>query len=279
MKWNIVCDSSCDIVKLKDLAPDTAFSLAPLKIIVGDKEFTDNENIDIEAMLDAMANYKGASSSACPAPFEWAKQFEIADYSIAICMTGRLSGTYNSAVVARDMILEKYPEKKIYVVNSRSTSGSMILLAEKVNELIKAGKSFEEVINETERYNNTLQLTFCLVNYDNLIKTGRMSAFTGAVATALGIRAVAMKTPQGEISVLSKQRGDNNTYKYIVNHMAGLKELKNAKIIISHCKNAEGAYKIKNLLKEMYDAVNVTVIETRGLCSYYANVGGIIISY
>ena len=279
MKWNITCDSSCDILTLPDLARDTVFSIAPLKIIVGDREFVDDETLDRQRMLDAMSSFKGASSSACPAPFEWARQFEKADLSIAVCISSQLSGSYNSAMVAKDMVLEKFPSKKIHVVNSRSTSGSMILLAEKINSLIKAGKDFEQVVNEIEQYNNTMQLTFCLTNYDNLIKTGRMSAFTGAVASVLGIRAIAMKSPLGEINVLSKQRGDANTYKYIVNQMSGLKELKNLHIIITHCQNADGAHKIKNLLKDMYGAANVSILETRGLCSFYANTGGIIVSY
>lgn len=279
MKWNIICDSSCDTLTLQNLAADTQFSVAPLKIIVGEQEFIDDETLDRPAMLKAMASFKGASSTACPAPFEWTQNFEKADYSIAITISSELSGTYNSALVAKDMVLERCPEKRIHVVNSRATSGTMILLAYKVNQLIALGKSFDEVVNDIEQYNNTMQLTFCLSNYNNLIKTGRMSAFTGAVASVLGIRAIAKKSPMGEIQIISKQRGDNATYKYIANQMAQLKDLKNCQIVISHCKNADGAHKLKNLLNELHGCVNVHVIETRGLCSFYADVGGIIVSY
>ena len=279
MKWNIICDSSCDLYHLENLSRDTRFSIAPLKIIVGEKEFTDDETLDVKALINAMSTHKGTISTACPSTFDWATEFEKADYSIAICISSHLSGTYNSALVAKDMILERYPEKKIHVIDSRSTSGTMVLLARKLNELIGQGKVFEEVVNEIEQYNHTMQLTFCLSNYSNLVKTGRMSAFKGAVASALGIRAVSMKSPKGEIQVLSKQRGDNNTYKYMVNQMASLKDLKKCHIVISHCMNADGAYKVKNLLKELYDAVDVEVIETKGLCSFYANVGGILVSY
>ena len=279
MKWNIICDSSCDALTLDHLAPDTQFSVAPLKIIVGDKEFIDDESLILPEMLKAMAGFKGASSTACPSPFDWTSQFDKADYSIAICISAQLSGTYNSALTARDLALEKDSGKRIYILNSKATSGTMILLAKKANSLIASGKTFDEVINELEQYNNTMQLTFCLVNYNNLIKTGRMSAFAGAVASILGIRAVAKKSPLGEIQVISKQRGDSATYKFIVNQMGELKDLKNCSVIISHCQNAQGAHKIKNLLKELKGCVDVQIIETRGLCSYYADVGGIIVSY
>lgn len=279
MKWNIVCDSSCDTLEIKHLAEDTKFSVAPMKIIFGNKEFVDDESWDREEMLATMASYKGASSTACPAPFDWTKEFEKRDCSIAITISSNLSGSYNSAVTAKDMVLEKYPEKKIHVVDSRATSGAMILLAIRANTLIKQGASFEEVVNEVERYNNSMQLTFCLKNYDNLVRTGRMNKIVGLAATALGLRAVAMKTSEGKISVMSKQRGDLNAYKYMVNQMASLKDLKDRFIIISHVDNEDGAKKIKSLLMENYGATKVAIIPSRGLCSYYADNGGIIVSY
>lgn len=279
MKWNIICDSSCDTLEIKHLAEDTNFSIAPMKIIFGSKEFIDDENWNREEMLNTMTTYTGASSTACPAPFDWAKEFEKRDYSIAITISGSLSGSYNSAVTAKDMVLEQYPEKKIHIVDSRSTSGTLILLAICANTLIKQGASFEQVVNELERYNNSLQLTFCLKSYDNLVRTGRMNKIVGLAATALGLRAVAMKTSEGKISVMSKQRGDLNAYKYMVNQMASLKDLKDRFIIISHVNNEEGAKKIKALLVENYGATRVAIIPTRGLCSYYADNGGILVAY
>ena len=279
MKWNIICDSSCDVTSLKHLAEDTQFSVSPLKILVDGREYVDDEGINCEEMLDNMAKSKKASSSSCPSPADWAEKFSEADYSIAICISQNLSGAYNSALVAKDMVLARNPDKKIHVVNSCATSGVMILLAIKVNTLIKEGKTFEEIVRETERYRDTLQLTFCLKNFDNLIKNGRMSPFLGAVAGVLGIRAVARKTDEGTIEVLSKPRGDMAAYRYIVNQMATLKDLKECRIIISHCKNFEGAARIKALLTDLHGATNVQIIPTRGLCSYYANEGGLIISY
>ena len=106
-----------------------------------------------------------------------------------------------------------------------------------------------------------------------------MNKIVGLAAAALGLRAVAMKTSEGKISVMSKQRGDLNAYKYMVNQMASLKDLKDRFIIISHVKNEEGAKKIKSLLVENYGATRVAIIPTRGLCSYYADNGGILVAY
>ena len=278
-KWGIVCDSSCDILNIDNLADDTFFAVAPLKITFGDTTFVDDESLDREKLLDYIAHSKEVSASACPAPFDWLCHFENAENVIAITISSNLSGAYNSAMVAKEMFLEKYPDRKIHVVNSLSTSGSMILLANKVNSLIAQGLPFDRVVNEIEEYNNTMQLVFCLQNYNTLIKNGRMNPFVGAVAAALGIRAIAVKSPLGEIQVVSKQRGDNNTYKYMVNLMGERKHLANTPIYINHCNNSAGAQSIKKLLEEMYGCTNIHIKDTRGLCSYYANLGGIIVSY
>ena len=111
--------------------------------------------LDTEAMLEAMANYNGPSSTACPAPEEWAEKFLLADQVFAITITSGLSGSYNSAMVARDMVLESHPEKKIYVMDSLSCGGELALILWHVNELIAEGTPFEEVCAEAERYCRT----------------------------------------------------------------------------------------------------------------------------
>lgn len=279
MKWNIVCDSSCDILSLDNISSDTAFCIAPLKITIGDESFIDDATLDREKLITAITKNKGASASSCPAPFDWLDQFEKADNIIAITISSELSGSYNSAIVAKDMLLEKYPDRKIHVINSRSVAGTMVLIAKKTNELIAQGLGFEEIVNELDQYSHTMQLIFCLENYGTLIKNGRMHPLVGAVATALKIKAIAIKSPKGDIQVVSKQRGEQNTYRYMVNYIKEKKSLKNQSVYINHCNNPEGAHIIKNFLNEMCDCIDVTVIETRALCSYYASVGGIIVSY
>jgi DegV family protein with EDD domain len=279
MKWNIVCDSSCDITSLPTLANDTEFSLVPLKIYADNKEFVDNVRLDPLLLLEVMKSSKVPSLTTCPAPLDWVHEFEKSDYSFAITVSSKLSGSHNSALVAKDMVLEEFPNKKIHVFDSLSTSGGIIMLAIKINSLIKVGKTFEEIVNEIERYKHTLQLTFCLNSFENLVKSGRVGHFTGFIASRLGIKAIAKKTEEGKIAILSKQRGEHRTYKYIVEQMAETKNLKDSFIIISHVRNESGANKIKELLKETYNATNVVIIPCRGLCTYYADDGGLIVSY
>ena len=90
-------------------------------------------------------------------------------------MTSCLSGTFNSAVVARRMVLEQHPEKKILVIDTRSTGGHMALLIWRLRDLIAQGLPFREVAREAVAYNRSLRLLFTLSSFDNLVKNGRMN--------------------------------------------------------------------------------------------------------
>ncbi len=190
MTWKIVADSSCDLQGGLLCDPEVEFAIVPLKIRVGEQEFVDDAKLNGAEMLRALDEYQGPSSSACPSPEEWAAEFETADNIIAIAMTSALSGTYNSALVARDMMLEEHPEKKIHIIDTRSTGGHMVLLARKVNQLIGMGLSFEEVCAEADAYNQQVHLLFALASFDNLVKNGRMNKVVGLLASKLNMLAV-----------------------------------------------------------------------------------------
>ena len=124
----IVTDSACDLQSISQFAPGIAFSRVPLKILVGEKEFVDEPQLDVEQMMAEMYAFHGPSSSACPSPEDWARAFRDADEVYAITISGNISGSYSSAVAARQMVLEENPEKKIFLLNSFSAGAEMTLL-------------------------------------------------------------------------------------------------------------------------------------------------------
>ena len=146
MTWKIAADSSCDIRDGIEPFPGLSFDIVPLKIRVGTVEFTDDSSLNLADMKKALASFDGPTSSACPSPDEWAKSFEEADCSVAVTMTSALSGTFNSAVVGRRMALEKDPEKKILVLDTKSTGGHMVLVVKKLRELIAQGLDRKSVV-------------------------------------------------------------------------------------------------------------------------------------
>lgn len=277
--WKIAADSSCDIRgEFPDL-PGLSFAIVPLKIRVGVEEFVDDAGLDMEDFRHALACYDGPTSSACPSPEEWAAEFLEADCSVAVTMTSALSGTFNSAVVGRRMALEQDPGKKILVLDTKSTGGQMVLLIRRLRELIGEGLPFEEVAREAVAYNRTLRLMFTLSSFDNLVRNGRMNKLVGVVASKLGIRIVAKASPEGKIEVLYKIRGQSRALEALAAEMKKKPVLNGKEIVISHCGNPLGVRYLRELLAKEFPDSPVTVMETRGLTSYYAEDTGILVAY
>ncbi len=283
MKYQIVADSSSDLTKDNYQNSDIGFSVVPLTLRIGDNEYIDNEEIDNNKMLADLATTKGKASSACPSPQDWADKFKKAHNSFAVCISSKLSGTYNSALQARDMILESFPDKKIHVIDTKATAGTMIMVTEQLMKLMDKGLDFDEIKIAIDEFVKKRTLIFSLENFNMLIKTGRMNKLVGITASTLGIRAIA-RAEDGSIKVLEKARGRDKALARIVEIMAELcpdfSMDKEREVIINHCNNLEGAEKLRDMIGEKYkNVVNIRLFDTRGLCSFYASNGGLILSY
>ena len=281
MIWNIVTDSSCDL-RTSDFSSDKVlFEIVPLRIQVGSQEFVDNDLLEVPVMLAAMADEKTASSTACPSPAAFARAFEKGDKTICFTISANLSGTYNAAVLGREMVLEEHPEKEICIIDSKATAGAMVLLIRKAKELMEAGEAgdFEGICDQLRLYQAALRTCFTLENFDNLIKNGRMRPLVGTLLHSLGIHVIADATPQGTIHVADKARGEAKTHQAITALMKGSKDCTGAEVVISHCENMAGALKLKQQILEDLPVKSVDVIPCRGLTSFYAMEKGLIVGY
>lgn len=278
MKHIIVSDSSCNIHTLTNTAEDSAFACVPLTIRIGEKEFIDNEFLNTSEMIREMYTYKGKSSSSCPAPEEWAEQFRRADEVFALTITSSLSGSYNSAVTARTMVQEEYPDKKICIIDTLSTGPEMILLIEKLNEYFKEGFDFDTICDKIRIYQQHTHLLFHLESLDNLVKNGRTSKLIAKMADVLNIHIVGCASREGTLEVLHKCRGANRSYSSMLKEMIQ-NGYSNGKVVISHCENEEGAKLLKSKIETAYETPDIRILPTGGLCSFYAERKGILLGY
>lgn len=281
MTWNIICDSSSDLTHADWAGERIRFTSVPLHILVGHQEFVDNAELSVPAMLSAMESEKAASSTACPSPGAFAQAFTEADCSICFTISSNLSGTYSAAMMGRDMVLEEHPEKRICVIDSKSTAGAMVLLARRARDLIEAAETpdFEDICQQLRIYQASLRTTFTLENFDNLIKNGRMRPLVGSLLHTLGIHVIAEATAQGTIRVADKARGEHKTYRAITALMAANKDCTGIHVMISHCENLAGALNLKEIILKALPVKEVEILACRGLTSFYAMEKGLIVSY
>ena len=250
----------------------------PLKLRVGDVEYVDDTDLDVASFMKEMKEFQGATGSAAPSPQEWYNEFEKADMTFAVTITSRLSGSYSSAVAAKDMILEKYPEKKIHIVDSKAAGPGLALIVKKLQQLIQEDKSFEEIVNEITEYTKKVKVFFILESMDNLIKNGRVNALAGKLAGILGIKIMGKASDAGTIELVRKARGKDTIYKKTVEDILNNK-YKGGKIMVSHCFNKEKANMIIDMIKEKFSDIESEIVTTGGLCSYYAEEKGLIIAF
>ena len=280
MIWNIVSDSSCDL-RTSDFHSDRVlFHSVPLRIQVGNQEFVDNDDLVVPEMLRAMAAEKAASSSACPSPADFARAFEAGDCTVCFTISSNLSGTYNSAIMARDMVLEEHPEKRVCVIDSRATAGAMVLLIRRARELMEADETgdFDGICAQLRLYQAALRTCFTLENFDNLIKNGRMNKYAGLLAGKLGFWGIGIGTEEGTIQIKGKARGKKKAIAAIVDDIkerAGVAKT----VLISHCHNRECAEMLAAAVRVKWANAEVRIMPTRGLCSYYAELGGLIVGF
>ncbi len=278
MTYRIVADSGCDLRAYTSPLPTLTYTTVPLKIRVGQREFTDNAALDTRQMMDAMHNYNGPTSSACPSPEEWAVEFLKADCVLAITITSALSGSYNSALAARDMVLEEHPEKKIHVLDSLSAGGELVLIARRAARLLEEGVDFEEACRQAELYAQKYQLLFVLANFDNLVKNGRMNRLVGFMAGAMNMRAVGVASRKGTLEVLHKTRGQTRSLAFMLEEM-DRRGFEGGEVVISHCFNEAGAQMLARGIQAKWPDSQVSILPTSGLCSYYAEEEGILLAF
>ena len=282
MVWNIVADSSGDMLMSSWEKESIRFESVPLRIQVGETEYVDNDALVIPELLNAMAAEKSASSTACPSPEAFAQAFAAGDYTVCFTISANLSGTYNSAVLAREMVLEDYPHKKICIIDSKSTAGAIALLVNKAAELMEAdsqGENFDGICDQLRMYQASLRTVFTLEAYDNLIKNGRMRPLVGNLLHSLGIHVIADATPQGTIHVCGKAKGELRTFKALVQHMGESKDCTGMDVMIHHCENLTGAMRLRDVIVKELPVKSVSFRSCRGLTSYYAMQNGLIVSF
>ncbi len=273
-KFKIIADSSANIFSLGGIP----FDVAPLKIITSEKEFTDNKNLNLKEMVDFLANYKGKSSSSCPNPEDWLKTFGDAENIFCVTITGTLSGSYNAANIAKEIYVAEHPERKVFVINSLSAGPELQLIIEKLKELITNENSFDEICQKITEYMNSTALLFMLESMKNLANNGRVSPLVAKAAGLLGIRVVGKASDRGDLQPLNKCKGQEKALNCIVDKIkeAGCKT---GKIHITHCFNPTAAQKLKKKLYIELPRAKVEIYNCAGLCSFYAEKGGLLIGF
>lgn len=278
MKYKIVIDSCGEL--LDKWKTDEKFESVPLTLTVGNEDIVDDESFNQAEFLEKVAKCPECPKSSCPSPEKYRQAFDCdAEHVYAVTLSANLSGSYNSAILGRNLLLEDNPEKKVHVFNSCSASAGETLIAMKIEECEEAGMDFEQTVKTVEEYIQSQNIYFVLENLETLRKNGRLSNIKAFVASALKIKPVMNGTSEGTIAQLDQARGINKALIKMVDYVVeNAKDSENKVLAITHCNCASRAEIVKEEILKRIEVKDVVVLDTVGVSSMYANDGGIIVS-
>ena len=279
MSWAILADSSCNLREYRPKAVDAVYRVAPLKINIAGREYVDDASLDVAELNRLILEEDILSSSSCPSVGEWAELFRSADNIIAITISARLSGSYEAACMARDMVLEE-GARKIHIVNSRAAGGKLELLVAQLDGFLAEhpSASFDEAVAFVDRLESASTVLFSLSSYDNLTKSGRMPKLAGHLASKLNIRILGIASDEGTIKIVGPTRGSRKTLDKIVHTMRD-QGFDGGMVYLDHVENEPGAQALADRIRQEWPDAEVRILPCGGLCSYYAENKGLIIGF
>lgn len=269
----LVCDSSGDTYTREDID----YRYVPLSIICGNKVYEDRPELDpVQLMKDLKAS-KEKTSSSCPNVSHWLESFEGADEIFCVTITGGMSGSYSTALQAKDIYLEEHPNAKIHVFDSKGAGPSLTLISDYIAERIVAGKSFEQIVEETTEYCKKLKLVFSLHSVENLARNGRINPIIAKGIGILNIRITGEASPEGTLTPLKKCRNRKKEIELLIEHMIE-HNYNGGRIVIHHGRNPEIEDTIAQI-QEKFPGAPITVKLQCCLCSFYTEGESILLGY
>lgn len=281
MSYKIVTDSCCDYTP--EMKTWSNLTPVPLILQIGDFKTADDASFDQEDFVKRMQAYHDAAKSACPSLESWMKAYDGEEEEVyVITITGKLSGTYNSALQAANLFEEETgKKKKIHVFDSKATSAKETIIALKIKELVDKGKSFEEVVEEVTDFIDDCGLYFVIGDLENLRKNGRLSNLQSTVLKALRVKLI-MKETDGDIDKLTQDISLNRAVlkmaDIVIKQLAGT-DTKNNYLVVTHCMNPQMGQMVYDRITAQYQFKDSCVMGMGGLNTLYTNVGGVLIGY
>lgn len=278
MSYKIIVDSCCELPQ--KLKGDPHFEIVPLGLEVGDYRILDDETFDQLGFLKKVAECPECPKSSCPSPERYMNAYTTeAEHVYVVTLSANLSGSHNSALLGKNLYIEKYGEKQIHVIDSRSASSGETQIALKAAELEEQGLPYEVIVDRLEQFRDNMRTFFVLDNLETLRKNGRLTGVKAFVASTLNIKPVMEGTREGTIAQIGQGIGIKKALQKMADAVA--KSVTNAQervLMITHCNNAARAENVKKLILDRIAVKDVLIMDTAGISSMYANDGGVIVT-
>jgi DegV family protein with EDD domain len=253
-KIKIITDSTCDLPDY--IITEYDIEVMPLIINIGEKSFIDREEISLDKLYEVMNEENVFPTTAQVNPQRFAtcyKKYLDEGYNIiSIHMSSKMSGTYQSACIAKDML----DNNNIVTIDSLNVTSGLGLLVLKAAKLVKEGKNINEIETIILEMVPHVKSILIFESLENLVKGGRLSKTAGVIGGVLGIRPI-LAINNGEMEVLNKVRGSKKAIKLLTEHIENAALKPNETAFLLHAHNEE----ILPFLREFLHDIKLDFVE------------------
>lgn len=272
-KIKIITDSTAYI--RKEYIDKENIEIVPLNYVFGDESGKEGFPGEFDEFFKKLETTKLFPTTSQPAAGEFLdvfnKSLEDNDEIIAILLSSKISGTYNSAVLAKSML----EDKKITIIDSQTAASNLRFLVEDAIEMVKDGKTSKEIEEHINSKKMNMHVYLTTETLEYLSRGGRLSSIQSTIGNLLSIKPI-IELQKGELNLLEKLRGKNKAIKAIIDKVPGNVQ----RIGICNILNIEDAEKLQNSLKEKFPNATISIDElgpvvgshlgpkTIGICFY-----------
>ena len=274
----IITDGSCDLSQ--KIIEESNVEIVDVTVSFGENSYSTRKDITISQFYEMMKDYKELPKTSCPSPNQFLSAFDCEEENIIVlCLTSKLSGIYNSAVLAKNMYEEENGNKKrIEIIDTTTGSIGQALLVSKVANMIDEEKSMDEIIDTIEKLRHEVIFYGALHTLENAIKGGRINAIAGKIIGALNLKAIVHIT-DGLVKPMDKARGDKNSINKVIDYIKNnIHKTSGTKLAIGHANCLEKALKIKEVLENHHNFEEIHIMEVGPSMGVYTSEGAVLVA-
>ncbi|HBF4284274.1 DegV family protein [Clostridioides difficile] len=276
-KIKLIVDSACDLPD--DIIEKYNIEVVGLNVSFGEESYISGKEIDNETFYRKMSESKVLPKTSCPSPDKFLEAYHCQEESVLVInISSGLSGTYNSALLAKDMFEKEGNNKKVEVIDSLSGSIGIGQLVLKAAILIKEGKEIEEIVSIINKYKDNPPFFGTLETLENAIKGGRINPIAGKIINTLNFKAI-IQVSDGVVTPIDKARGEGNSLKKLITLVESkIKDKEEKVLFIGHANCPEKAQKVREVMEKDVKYKDVVICEVGSVMGTYTSKGAILIT-
>ena len=276
----IITDSASDLPK--DYIKQHDLHVIPTPVVIDDVDYFDGETIQTEEFYHILDDIKRDVKTYHINPAMFTEAFlpyaKAGDSIIYLCFSTGIAGTYNAANIAKNSLLEDYPDFDLTIIDSKSASAGFGLVVSKLVTMLEKGASKDEIIEAADYFISHVKHVFTVQTLAYLIKGGRLTKFKGTLAETLDMKPVLIVNDEGALAVIKTVRGRKKSLRYIIDYAKeNIYQSENQTIALCHGEDTASLAFVNNMVQETFHPKD-TIISVVG-CAIGAHTGRGIVGF